>query len=277
MTRGTCVMFYEHDGEERIMQSIEFNGDMYPSGYGMLALKSLAALAAVDKDICEYFENIVNYIDKEGGYKYSEREEQMTYDSPRMMVDESAKEDNNIIDGYVLESDTYFKTYFSDYLYIINKTGKKIHMKMHGNSNGSAADTLIDVYLENNELLVTHYYHFLFKAFVSKKTVGESYIYKENGKKAIFIGVPIPNQEQVVTIPKYAAKTWDGPPLDVTTIGSYALSFLKCSKIICEHIEEIEPDIGTSDVSVKDIILSEKTIKKIAPDSIPATTSIIYT
>ena len=124
MTRGKLVYITNDKGDS--LCSPEFNGDMGSDMVcGQLAIERLKNCNDVDsfKDI------VINFL-KEYGYEdeYSEEE----------MKEEKFLYDINVV-ARNFEQSTYFDWWFSDYLYILNKTdsdietrdyhGKKIQLK----------------------------------------------------------------------------------------------------------------------------------------------------
>ena len=103
MTRGKILLITD----DRILSSIEFNGDMYPSGYGEEVVEEI--LKKVSRCNVGEFKKFVRHFDENYfGYVYEGMAD------PEMLVFKKKKEDRIDL------SDNYFKNYGSDYIYMKN-------------------------------------------------------------------------------------------------------------------------------------------------------------
>lgn len=99
MTRGQIAIITP---EGKILTSIEFNGDMYYSGYGQEVFEGLELVESIDE-----YKELVEDLNRENfGYK-----EELFYECP---------------DSFLDMSDDYFGKWFSDYVYIKNLSDKTV-------------------------------------------------------------------------------------------------------------------------------------------------------
>ena len=108
MTRGKFVLFEE----DKVYATNEFNGDMYYSGHGELAALGMKNIRTKEA-LLEYTEG---FNKKEFGYP---EEEICLY----LLADEET------YDEYLDMTQDYFEKYFSDYIYIINASGRDLEFK----------------------------------------------------------------------------------------------------------------------------------------------------
>ena len=108
MTRGKFVLFEE----DKVYATNEFNGDMYYSGHGELAALGMKGVRTKEA-LLEYAKD---FNKKEFGYP---EEEICLY----LLADEET------YDKYLDMTQSYFEKYFSDYIYIINVSGRDLEFK----------------------------------------------------------------------------------------------------------------------------------------------------
>ena len=106
MTRGT---FYLVTGSSTVLGSLEFNGDMYPEGYGDDALRMLR-LVSNEKE----FEAMVEEFNSK---RHNYEDEQISYAITNMF-------DN---DSFINFNENYFERFFSDWIFIKNLSSKEIN------------------------------------------------------------------------------------------------------------------------------------------------------
>lgn len=104
MTRGTFVLITDNG----IRKSLEFNGDMYPDGHGLDAIRSLQKVNSVEE-----FENMVTEFNKTH-HNYDLKNESPIYEETLEWF-EKARDFNN----------EYFDYWFSDWLFIKNISSKE--------------------------------------------------------------------------------------------------------------------------------------------------------
>ena len=109
MTRGKFVLITK----DRVYISTEFNGDMYPDGYGVDVFKRLLKV----KKVGDFFEEVKDFNKKEFGY-----EEKLVWNKSIVWLEDA----RNFKKGY-------FDRWFSDRLYIKNLSGKTITFKHYSN------------------------------------------------------------------------------------------------------------------------------------------------
>lgn len=107
MTRGTGFLLLP----DRVFESTEFNGDMYPEGYGDIFIKALS--------FCKNESNFRDFI-KDFNELYFNYGEELVYPKPVEKVYENHK-------GYVIDfNNDYFGRFFSDWIFFKNLTGKTV-------------------------------------------------------------------------------------------------------------------------------------------------------
>jgi hypothetical protein len=108
MTRGTFYLICEG----LVIESIEFNGDMYPSGHGRKAIKMLE-----DVETANDFRLGIEKFNKEEHHNYQDIES-LTF--PRKTKDYIKS------DKILMNSETYFEKFFSDWTFFKNISEKTI-------------------------------------------------------------------------------------------------------------------------------------------------------
>lgn len=267
MTRGKCVVFFEDNEKERVLLSTEFNGDMYPEGCGALALKAMAKIAEEEltpDELRKKFSEQIVLINTLGEYNY--QDEDMTWEVDRVNVDG---------DMYQITEKDYFNKYFSDYLYIVNKTGHEITLLIHvKEENEKEAPKYISV--KPNHIIVSSFYTYKFEAFIGKSALYGDYIYTKNAlDELVFLGAPIPCSLKDITIPATVFETHEGPSIAkvVTEIGVGALNYLEVDTLKAKNIKRIQK-CGHFDAKIGKIQLNENLIEDIA--DLPTMTEVIY-
>jgi len=109
MTRGQLVCILPN---KKIYSSIEYNGDMYLDGAG---IKAVDALKAQEITTPEIFKEVVTKFNKEN-HDYKEDWANDIHEHPEEDFDMTA------------EGFDYYKSWFSDYLYIKNNSDKSVYI-----------------------------------------------------------------------------------------------------------------------------------------------------
>lgn len=122
MTRGNIVII---DKDESILTSVQFNGDMYPSGNGEKAIRALKHT----KDLLSYRKNVYKFDDRIFGYQH----EGCYSDLIEKWDDLDFSKD-------------YYARFNSDYIYIKNLSGKTYEIIQMNKEKASIDPGEIQVY-----------------------------------------------------------------------------------------------------------------------------------
>lgn len=117
MTRGTIYIILD----KLIVETVEFNGDMYPEGFGKEIIKTLEEMDKID--------NFFGWVDKFNAenYKYTGN---LTYLSkPGKYIRKNVIKLNN--------ADTYFERFGSDWTFWKNLSKKPVFFVVRGNYIGA--------------------------------------------------------------------------------------------------------------------------------------------
>jgi hypothetical protein len=117
MTRGTFCFI----GPDGIYVSAEFNGDMYPDGYGDAAFAGLAAC----RDSDEFAAFVKDFNDENFQYK----DEQLVYGpEDRYVTAKKAMWDAECLDF----AHNYCENWFSDWVFVVNRSGVPMPFQARG-------------------------------------------------------------------------------------------------------------------------------------------------
>jgi hypothetical protein len=118
MTRGTLFLITDSE----VLESIDFNGDMYPEGHGdevMINLRNVNSKEDFEKMVKKFNDKNFNYDEKlvyQKSWYVNSKEEKKTV---------GLFESNNVID---FDND-YFERFFSDYIFIKNISKKNFSFR----------------------------------------------------------------------------------------------------------------------------------------------------
>ena len=103
MTRGTII----YVGNGKVLESTEFNGDMYPEGCGDGAMEMLRKVDGEDA-----FRKMVRDFNE----KNHQYDEELIYEKKNFFDEENKVDFNN----------RYFERFFSDWIFVVNCSDKPI-------------------------------------------------------------------------------------------------------------------------------------------------------